>query len=83
MVVGTNDLATGGQSYQVERLIKHEDYVKETHLNDIAVLRVTGKFEFNDRVGKIELSTEEAPHNAKVKFVGFGVNSVREAMRSY
>lgn len=77
MLAGTNDLSEGRKYYQVERLIKHEDYNKDLHENDIAVIRVQGKFDFNDRVSPIELSPEEVPDDAEVKFTGFGVKSVK------
>lgn len=74
--VGSNNLDAGGKYYQVERVIKHENYKKEMHANDIAVIRVAGNFEFNDHVGKIELSQADVPENDEAKFVGFGVNNV-------
>lgn len=76
ILVGTNDLKSGGKYYQVGRLFKHDDYDKDLHRNDITVIRMPEKFEFSDRVASIEMSTVSAPEGANLEFFGFGVDSV-------
>lgn len=61
----------------MERVKKHEKYNKERHANDIVLIRIEGKFEFNDQINAIDLSSTEVPENAEVQFSGWGVKSVR------
>lgn len=61
----------------MERVIKHDKYDKDRHANDIAVIRVQGKFDFSDTVQPIELSSSDVPNGAEVQFTGFGVKNVK------
>lgn len=71
ILVGTNDLTTGGTYYKVERYATHERYF--LIFNDIAVIRVQGKIEFTNRVQPIELlSDHEVPDQADVQLTGWG-----------
>lgn len=72
ILVGTNNLKSGGKYYHAEHFKIHEDYHKGRHLNDIAVLRVIGKFEFDENVQPIELSREHVPEGAVAEFAGWG-----------
>lgn len=54
ILVGTNDLSNGGTYYKVERYVTHEEY--RWFANDIAVIRVQGKIEFNNHVQPISIS---------------------------
>ncbi|XP_065171780.1 LOW QUALITY PROTEIN: chymotrypsin-2-like [Atheta coriaria] len=47
VVVGTNLLNKGGFTHKVEKIVSHEGYVKETYLNDIAILTVNPRFNIN------------------------------------
>lgn len=38
----------------------------------MAVIRVKGSIEFNDRVQPIEISTDKVPNDADVELTGFG-----------
>lgn len=63
ILVGTNNLKSGGEYYQAEHLKIHSDY-KSTgmkRLGDIALIRIMDKFNFNDKVQPIELYRDEVP----------------------
>lgn len=72
ILVGTNDLTSGGTYYKVERFITHEKFRKYLLANDIAVIRVQGKIEFNNRVQPIEPSPEEMANGASLTLTGWG-----------
>lgn len=82
ILVGTDNLKSGGKYYPVGRLFKHDDYDKDLHRNDLTVIRMQEKFEFGDHVQPIELSSKEAPDGASLEFFGFGVNSVNVILSS-
>lgn len=82
-MVGTNDLGKGGTYYKVEKLIAHEDYNNPPFAYDIAVIRIRGKIEFNERVQPIEYSPDEVPDDADVQLTGWGrlrVSNSKELM---
>lgn len=72
ILVGTNDLRKGGAYYKVEKLIAHADYNNPQFAYDIALIRIKGKIEFNDRVQPIEYSPDEVPDDAEVQLTGWG-----------
>lgn len=72
--MGTNDLESGGHFYGVERYIQHEKYAHppSEFSNDIAVIRVQGSIEFNDKVQPIELSPEQVAAGTVARLTGWG-----------
>lgn len=67
ILVGTNKIRNGdGKYHQAEHFKVHEDYKKNAvkRIGDIAIIRIMGKFDFNDKVQPIELSIEDAPNGA-------------------
>lgn len=69
VLVGTvkTDDVQGGTYYEAENVVVHEDYhpsSKMKRAGDIAVLRVMGTFDFNDRVQPIQLAKDEPEHGA-------------------
>lgn len=66
MLVGTNTLSSGGTVYPVEETILHEKYDESINANDIALVRVRDKIEFNDRVQPVPISPEEVPANTEL-----------------
>lgn len=70
VLVGTNDLRSNGMRYKVKNYILHQNYSALYKQNDIAVAKIEGKFEFNDRVQPIEFSPEEVPDESVVQFTG-------------
>lgn len=69
MLVGTNDLDNGGTYYEAESYEQHESFDDPAFSNDVAVIRVKGSIEFNDRVQPIKLGKEEVPNNSEVHFL--------------
>lgn len=76
ILVGTNDLKSGGQRYGVEKFIRHESYNTPKFANDIAVFRVKGSIEFNEKVQPIELLKDEVPDDAPLMLTGWGAMRV-------
>lgn len=77
VVVGTNCLKEGGTRYAAEEYIWHPHYQHGakgfgTQGNDIALIRVKGNIEFNDRVQPIAYSSEEFPDDVEAQFTGWG-----------
>lgn len=65
IMVGSNNLNTGGDYYEVEYLKMHEDYNFARRSGDIGVVRIFGKFKFNDRVKPVKLSRNEVPEGVQ------------------
>lgn len=66
-----------GKRYAAEEYIWHPNYVHSVEGfigrgNDIALIRVQGKIEYNRRVQPIEYSTDVFPDNVVALFTGFG-----------
>lgn len=78
LVVGMNCFSEGGKRYQPEEYTQHPHYVQKEghsfdgHGNDIALIRVKGTIEFNDRVQPIEYDTEVFPDDVDAFFTGWG-----------
>lgn len=61
ILVGTNNLKSGGKYYAIDNVIEHEKYFDPPLAYDIAVVRVTESIEFSEKVQPIKLSTTEVP----------------------
>lgn len=72
IMVGSNKLKTGGAYYDAERLIPHEHYNTPPGSYDIALVKVKGPIQFNEKVKSIELEDEEIPVGAVVQLTGWG-----------
>lgn len=77
VLVGTNCVDKGGKRYEVEEYIAHEKYKHvpntfDSHGSDIALIRVKGEIEFNDRVQSIPLSSEEFSDGVEALLTGWG-----------
>lgn len=81
ILVGTNDRNSGGTYYTPEHIEKHESFNRPAFANDVAVIRVKGTIEFNDRVQPIEYSPDEVPNDADVLLTGWGRLRVRISNR--
>lgn len=58
--------------YDVDRWVRHHHYIPHKILNDIAVVKVMGEIEFNDRVQPIRISSSPIPAGARVQLTGWG-----------
>ncbi|XP_037041568.1 chymotrypsin-1-like [Bradysia coprophila] len=72
ILVGTNNLSSGGTYYGVERLIPHEHFDTPDAANDVALVKIRGSIQFNKHVKPIELDEEEVPDGAVVQLTGWG-----------
>lgn len=74
VLVGTNDLKSGGTYYIPEGYIKHGNHgdFNSTFYNDIAVLEIIGEIEFNDNVQPIGIASEEVPEKTVATLIGWG-----------
>lgn len=72
VVVGTNDLKSGGTRYKIEKFVGHEKYDKPEFANDIALIRVDGEIKFNDKVQPIKYSNKFVEADADVDIFGWG-----------
>lgn len=71
-MVGTNVLNEGGTYYKTDRYVMHESYNRPNFANDIAVLKVQGEIEFNDKVQPIDLLADEVPDGTELQLTGWG-----------
>lgn len=77
LYVGSNQLGGNGTIYKSEKLIQHEDYDNPPYHNDIALIKTTEPFTFNDRVKSIAIRQMRVPDKANpVILTGWGDLSV-------
>lgn len=70
--VGSNDLDGNGTFYKVQEIIAHEQHNKPRFAYDVAVIRIQGSIELNDKVKIIEYSSEKVPDDAVAQLTGWG-----------
>lgn len=75
MTAGTNKLSSGGDTYNVERIIAHPKYDSFLIQNDIALLKVKGPIAFNDKVQPIAAETEDVGGDEDCVLSGWGRTS--------
>lgn len=79
VLVGTNNLKSGGQKYGINLIISHENYNQTNRANDIAMVKVSGPIAFNANVHAIKLpscSVARDSENLRVTISGWGAPSV-------
>lgn len=76
VVVGSNLLDTGGDSYEVEKLISHPSFSLQKIANDIALVKVKDDIVFGPAVKPIELPSEDTPGGQELVLSGWGTTSV-------
>lgn len=67
ILVGTNDLTTGGTYYGIEAFVSHPEYNKPRFAYDVGLILVSGNIAFSDRTQAIELSADAVPHDTTLK----------------
>ncbi|CAH0405757.1 unnamed protein product [Chilo suppressalis] len=72
VIVGTNTLSQGGDSYSVSKVVVHNKYDSRRITNDVSVVRVSRDIEFNDRVQPIQLPDENTEAGADLILTGWG-----------
>lgn len=78
MLVGTNDLGSGGTRYKSQKFIVNERYNQPSFANDIGLLRVNGKIELNEKVQPIKYSNEFVKGGTTLQATGWGRLSVSD-----
>ncbi|KAK4872912.1 hypothetical protein RN001_014941 [Aquatica leii] len=76
VVVGSNLISKGGDSYDVEEFIPHEKYDPEVILHDIALIKLKNAVKLSDSVKKIELAGEDTPSGKELVLSGWGLTGV-------
>uniref|UniRef100_A0A182JP57 Apyrase n=1 Tax=Anopheles christyi TaxID=43041 RepID=A0A182JP57_9DIPT len=76
VLVGTNDLRSGGQRYTVEKFFVHSRFNMPAFHNDIALVKLISSIQFNDPVQPIAYSERELPENATLTLTGWGLLSL-------
>lgn len=73
MIVGTNDLETGGIQYNAEQLIMHEKYNQPLASNDIGLIKINGTIKFDEKIQPIKYSSEMVDGEARnLQITGWG-----------
>ncbi|XP_047526428.1 chymotrypsin-1-like [Pieris napi] len=72
VVVGTNQLRSGGQRYNLQTYILHEDYDPTTQENDLCLLKTTTPIVYNDKVQPAVMPTQETPPGSNLMLTGWG-----------
>lgn len=74
ILVGTNNLSTGGKYYNVSVSIAHENFTKQTKDFDIGLLKTEEQIEYNDKVQPIKLASRHPieSNGTHVKLAGWG-----------
>ncbi|XP_058832040.1 chymotrypsin-2-like isoform X2 [Topomyia yanbarensis] len=76
VLVGTNSLDVGGKRYDAEKFIIHNRYDMPMYYNDIALIKLETKLEFNNNVSAIPYSEKTIPENATLTLTGWGRTSI-------
>lgn len=76
ILVGTNNLKSGGKFYQPEKFIAHEKYHHPSFSYDIGLILIDGEIEFNEKVQPIKYSTKFVEAGSKLRLTGWGRLSV-------
>lgn len=72
VLVGTNDLTSGGQRYKIKEMIRHEQYNQPSFANDIGLIRIDGRIEFNEKVQPIKYSDKFVEGGTHLQTTGWG-----------
>ncbi|CAK1548152.1 unnamed protein product [Leptosia nina] len=72
VVTGTNKLDSGGDTYEVEKVITHEKYDGKSFLNDVEVLKLKKEIKFGDKVANISLASSNTPGGVDLIASGWG-----------
>lgn len=76
VVTGTNELDSGGDSYQVENIISHPLYIAFTITNDIGLIKLKKPIDFKENVQPIKLPTKNTTSGTELTLSGWGTITV-------
>lgn len=75
IVVGTNQVNSGGYRYPVRKIVQHAGFSSSTFRDDIALIQVALPFTFTDRIQPIPLDQGEVPIGGQLTLSGWGALS--------
>ncbi|XP_045487434.1 chymotrypsin-2-like [Pieris rapae] len=78
IVVGSHQINTGGTRHKIKKLVPHEKYSKATGKNDIGVVQVKGKIQYNDNVQPIQLVKQHIRIGRKCLLTGWGKTDLKK-----
>ncbi|CAK1548123.1 unnamed protein product [Leptosia nina] len=81
VVVGTNSRTNGGTRYKAERVVNHEHYDRRSLENDIALVKVKGKIQFDDKVRKVSLPGSNTEGGLDLVISGWGSTGTKAPER--
>ncbi|KAF2883772.1 hypothetical protein ILUMI_22404 [Ignelater luminosus] len=76
VVVGTNHVKLG-TPYGVAQVFVHEQYESQTKINDIGLIKLAGRINFNAKIKPIQLSTSLQPPGTSCVLSGWGFTNVQ------
>lgn len=78
VAVGLTQLTEGegGEIYQMEKFIIHENYDHYDVINDIALLKVKGTIKFSEKVSPVILGKEYIGSGIELTLNGWGITEV-------
>ncbi|KAK5638844.1 hypothetical protein RI129_013139 [Pyrocoelia pectoralis] len=75
VVAGTNNLKLGGKVYQVYQTFQPPGYNNINYMYNIGVVKIVGKFTFDNTTMPIRLSTSDPPVGSSCTLPGWGLHS--------
>ncbi|CAK1540396.1 unnamed protein product [Leptosia nina] len=72
VIAGTNSLKSGGDTYEIDQLIRHENYNSTSFANDIMLLKLTKEIKFGKKVATITLPSKNTPGSVELVASGWG-----------
>ena len=84
IVAGSNSLSGNSsfkKSYSIKKLFAHKGFSSKTAQNDIGLIQINEKIEFNDRVKPIKLPVEKNWHKVNYTAVTIGWGKVKVSVK--
>ncbi|XP_055708353.1 chymotrypsin-1-like [Phlebotomus papatasi] len=72
ILVGTNDLNSGGVRYRCEKFIIHSRYNRPEFANDVGLIKLKTNVQLDDKINTIEYDYRAVPDGAVVRLTGWG-----------
>lgn len=73
ILVGSNDLHSGGFNYTADKFVIHPKYFPYEPAADIALIRVNETIKFSEKVKPVAFSNKQVPIGSKARAFGWGL----------